>query len=499
VDELEIRGTDQTERATTNVEDLERITNRFVETGGIRMHIAEAGSGPLVVLLHGFPEFWYSWRHQLVALAESGFHAVAPDQRGFSRTDRPEEVERYTMLHLVGDVVGLLDALGEEQAVVAGHDWGAPVAWNAALMRPDRIRGAIALSIPYRPRGSAPPLATLRARLGDRFYMVYVQSPRVADAELARDVAATFRRWLAGASSDMKLMVVPEGGDLNDLWPEPDELPGWLSQEDLEMFVAAYEESGFTGGLNWYRNLDRNWELTAPWHHAPVDVPALFIAGERELDYPGIRKGVENLPNVVRELRRIVLLSKTGHWVQQERPAEVNAAMLGFLDSLPDASGSIRSLLGPMRSGLGGRASTPPVGAHLRSAATKIHRAPGPRPIPRVVVEQPATPIVGTCLQAIPGAVDPRGGHEGQDSLDEGARRPLRRGSERERSRDPHHDRMPAGDGVDRTAGDALGGGSLCAHEVPERLAQSQELPVLRATEPGRPALLSLPCARVRR
>ena len=120
---------------------MKDITHRFVETNGIRMHIAEAGSGPPVLLLHGFPEFWYSWRHQLVALAEAGFHAVAPDQRGYGRTDRPEEVEAYTMLHLVGDVVGLMEALGADQAVVAGHDWGTHVAWNTALMRPDRSAG----------------------------------------------------------------------------------------------------------------------------------------------------------------------------------------------------------------------------------------------------------------------------------------------------------------------------------------------------------------------
>lgn len=317
---------------------MTEIAHRFVESNGIRMHIAEAGAGPLVLLLHGFPEFWYSWRHQLVALAEAGFHAVAPDQRGFGRTDRPEGVADYTMLHLVGDVVGLLDALGAERAVVAGHDWGAPVAWNTALMRPDRVRGVIALSVPYRPRGSAPPIATMRARFGDRFYVVYIQTPGVADGELARDVQATFRRWLYGASGDGApiRMTVPDGGGLNDMWPEPDELPGWLTQQDLDTFAAAFAESGFTGGLNWYRNIDRNWELTAPWHHAPVAAHALFIAGDRELDLvPGVRKGVENLHKVVPNLRRTVLLPGCGHWVQQERPAEVSAEMIEFVRSLP--------------------------------------------------------------------------------------------------------------------------------------------------------------------
>src|SRR5579864_2853685 len=135
------------------------ITHRFIEINGIRMHVVEAGTGPLVLLLHGFPESWYSWRHQLAALADAGFHAVAPDQRGYGQTERPEPIEAYSMFHLVGDVIGLLDALGEEQAVVVGHDWGAPVAWHTALFRPDRVRGVVGLSVPYRPRTPRPPLS----------------------------------------------------------------------------------------------------------------------------------------------------------------------------------------------------------------------------------------------------------------------------------------------------------------------------------------------------
>ena len=241
------------------------------------------------------------------------------------------------MLHLVGDIVGLLDALGAERAVVAGHDWGAPVAWNTALLRPDRVRGVIALSVPYRPRGSAPPIATLRARFGERYYPVYVQTPGVADAELARDVPATFRRWLYGASGDGPAIatIVPPGGSLLDLWPEPDALPGWLTQQDIDTFATAFADSGFTGGLNWYRNLDRNWALTAPWHHAQVRTPALFIAGERELHFQGGKEAVERLLAAAPNLRRAVVLPKCGHWVQQERPAEVNAAMIDFLRSLP--------------------------------------------------------------------------------------------------------------------------------------------------------------------
>jgi pimeloyl-ACP methyl ester carboxylesterase len=365
------------------------ITHRYLDVGGLRMHIAEAGTGPLVLLLHGFPESWYSWRHQLAALAEAGLHAVAPDQRGYCRTgppgggERPDSVSDYTILHLTGDVIGLMDALGEERAVVAGHDWGAPVAWHTALLRPDRVRGVIGLSVPYTPRGSSPPLALLRAGLGDAFYMVYFQQPGVADAELSRDLPATFRRVLSsasgrpdgtvsgrpdgiatagtatagtasagtasagtapeGAGPDSTAPergpgppVVPPGGGFLDLCPEPAVLPDWLTSQDIDAYVADYAESGFTGPLNWYRNLDRNWELTAAWHHAPVTVPALYLAGDHDLvlSFLGGRDRLARLRDCAPRLREPVLLAGCGHWTQQERPGEVSAAMIGFISEL---------------------------------------------------------------------------------------------------------------------------------------------------------------------
>src|SRR5215470_117660 len=223
---------------------LAGVTHRVVDVGGLSMHIAEAGTGPLVLLLHGFPESWYSWRHQLTALAAAGYHAVAPDQRGYGRTGGPDDAASYTMLHLAGDVIGLMDALGAEQAVLAGHDWGAPVAWNTALLRPDRIRGVAGLSVPYLPRGSEPPVETLRAVYTDGFYICYFQQPGVADAELSRDPRATFRRMLYAASGDNTasgIPVVPPGAGFLDLCPDPDELPGglpsWLTRQDIEAFA----------------------------------------------------------------------------------------------------------------------------------------------------------------------------------------------------------------------------------------------------------------------
>src|SRR5216683_1725592 len=178
------------------------ITHRTVETNGIRMHLAEMGQGPLVVLCHGFPESWYSWRHQLEALAEAGYRAVAPDMRGYGQTDRPEAIDQYTLLHLVGDMIGLIDALGVERAVIAGHDWGAPVAWHAALLRPDRFRGVIGLSVPYRPRGRVRPTTVMPQTDDAVFHQLYFQEPGVAEAEYNPNARAVFRSGLIGISGD---------------------------------------------------------------------------------------------------------------------------------------------------------------------------------------------------------------------------------------------------------------------------------------------------------
>ena len=320
---------------------LPGIRHRYLDARGLRMHVAEAGQGPLVLLLHGFPECWYSWRHQLTALAEAGFHAVAPDQRGYCRTGGPQAADQYTILHLAGDVIALMDALGEQRAFVAGHDWGAPVAWHTALLRPDRVRGVIGLSVPYRPRGSRRPVPAMRSQIGDNFYMVYFQQPGVAEAELGRDPRETFTRVLYGASGDAPLAppLIPPGGGFLDMCGVPPAEPGlpeWLTGHDIGVFAAEYEHAGFTGPLNWYRNLDRNWELTAAWHHAPVTVPALFIAGDRDLvvAFSGGRGMLPRLRDCAPALREPVLLDGCGHWTQQERPHQVSQAMIAFIRDL---------------------------------------------------------------------------------------------------------------------------------------------------------------------
>jgi pimeloyl-ACP methyl ester carboxylesterase len=320
--------------------DTTAITHRTVDVNGLQLHLAEAGpaDGPVVLLLHGFPECWYSWRHQLAALAAAGFHAVAPDQRGYARSDAPAAVEAYTVLHLVGDAVGVLDALGAERAVVVGHDWGAPVAWHTALLRPDRVRGVVGLSVPFLPRGTAPPTEGLARRFGPGHYMLHFQTPGVADAELAADPRATFRRLLSrtsGGAAPPSLVVEP-GGDFLDVLPEPSELPDWLTEADLDTYVAEYGGRGFTGGLNWYRNLDRNWELTAAWQGAPITVPALYLAGEQDLVVAGVPFDglVDTLRRSLTDLRGATALPGCGHWTQQERPDEVSAAIVEFAKAL---------------------------------------------------------------------------------------------------------------------------------------------------------------------
>jgi pimeloyl-ACP methyl ester carboxylesterase len=245
------------------------------------------------------------------------------------------------MLHLTGDVIALMDALGEQRAVVAGHDWGAPVAWHTALLRPDRVRGVIGLSVAYRPRGSRPPIAAMRSMYGDRFYIVYIQQPGVADAELAADPRQTFTRMLRSASGEGpatgRAPVVPEGGGFLDMSAAEASgaapLPAWLTSEDIDVFVTEFRDAGFTGPLNWYRNIDRNWELTAAWHHAPVTVPALFIAGDRDLVI-GARQTLPQLREVAPGLRDAIVLPGCGHWTQQERPDEVSEAMISFIREL---------------------------------------------------------------------------------------------------------------------------------------------------------------------
>jgi pimeloyl-ACP methyl ester carboxylesterase len=283
----------------------------------------------------------------LHALADAGFHAVAPDVRGYGQTDRPQQIDQYTRLRLTGDMLGLLDALREQTAVIAGHDWGAPVAWHAALLRPNRFRAVIGLSVPFIPRGPALP-TSLMPQTGDAFfYQLYFQTPGVAEAELELNVRRTIRSLLYTASGDL-----PRSGEETstgrcrdgfapgcflDRMVNPAMLPRWLTDADIDFYVQEFARTGFAGGLNWYRNHDRSWELLAPFAGARVTVPALYVAGARDLvvAFRGMDQLIANLAHFVPQLRKTILLPGCGHWTQQERAGEVNDAMIEFLGHLP--------------------------------------------------------------------------------------------------------------------------------------------------------------------
>ena len=326
---------------------MTEVNHRTVEANGIPVHLAEAGSGRPVLLCHGFPESWLSWRHQLKALAEAGYRAIAPDMRGYGQTGQPDEIDKYTLFHLVGDMVGVLDALGAPQAVVVGHDLGAPVAWHCALLRPDRFRAVAALSVPFIPRGSARPTSVMPETDSSLFYQLYFQTPGVAEAELGRDPRDTIRRLLYSGSGDVPREsdnalggdapgMVPRTGGFLTRTIDPPALPGWLTEADIDFYAGEFARTGFRGGLNWYRNIDRNWELLASFAGARVMVPALYMAGDRDLvvRFPRVDQLIANLKLFVPNLTKTIMLPDCGHWTQQERASEVNAALVAFLREL---------------------------------------------------------------------------------------------------------------------------------------------------------------------
>ena len=272
-----------------------------------------------MVLCHGFPELAFSWRRQVPALTGAGFRVVAPDMRGYGGSSAPAEVEAYDVVALCGDMCGLLDALGEQEALFVGHDWGAWLVWHLALLHPERVRAVAGLSVPFVPRAPAPPVPIMRRHLGEDFYIVWFQEYGVADEALARDVRRTLttsRQWTAQWADEDR----------------PARRPQWLSEDELEVYVEAFERTGFTGGLNWYRNMDRNWELTASVAERRVEQPALFVTGERD----PVRSFMpaEAMRGWVTDLRGEVVIKGAGHWTQQQEPEAVNAALLDFLGGL---------------------------------------------------------------------------------------------------------------------------------------------------------------------
>lgn len=317
-------------------------TERFVETNGVRLRVTEAGDreAPVVVLAHGFPELAFTWRHQIPALAEAGYHVLAPDQRGYGGSSKPSAVEAYNVVELSADIVGLLDSDvggGAERAVIVGHDFGAVVAWAAPLLHPDRFSGVVGLSFPPVPRPRVPTTQAFRKVFGENFfYILYFQDVGPADEELDRDPAATLRKLMGMESSidetaSLRMLAPGPEGFLARI-PDPGGPPEWLSGDEFDRYVAEFAQGGFTAPLNWYRCFDRNWELTATTPAETIAVPSLFIGGADDptLAYtPRDRVG-----EVVTGEYREVMIDGAGHWLPDQRPAEVTELLLDFLAGL---------------------------------------------------------------------------------------------------------------------------------------------------------------------
>ena len=307
---------------------------RYVETNGIRMAVYEEGKGPPVVLCHGFPELAYSWRHQIPALAAAGFHAIAPDQRGYGLTDRPQPVDAYDIHHLTGDLVGLLDAMKLEKAVFVGHDWGGIVAWGMAQLHPKRVAGVIGVNTPHRPRAPMEPIALMRALWGDDMYIVFFQKPGEADRILGADAKKTlrffFRKWTMTIEEFDKRPASEKNLALVSALQSDES--GWMGEnlldaDELKFYAAAFERPGFTGGINWYRNFTRNWQTTEGVSEK-IEVPCLMVMAENDIVLrPSMADGMETLvPDLEKHL-----IKNCGHWTQAEQPEELNRVMTSWL------------------------------------------------------------------------------------------------------------------------------------------------------------------------
>lgn len=308
----------------------------YITTNGIRMAVFEEGEGFPVVFSHGFPELAYSWRHQLPALAAAGYRAIAPDQRGYGLTDRPEAVEAYTIHEICADLVGLLDALKIDKAVFCGHDWGGMVVWTMPLLYPERVAGVIGVNTPFMPRAPMAPISMLRAARGEDNYVVAFQEPGVADAALAKDVRKTFELmmrksnlWDAEKFAELPADAPERKFEMLKMLEVADDLPGKLvlPEKALDFYVSTFKKTGFTGGINWYRNIDRNWENTAELEYK-IDVPCLYVGAEDDMVLPpSMMNGMERfLPNLEKQI-----IKECGHWTQQEKPGELNRILLDWL------------------------------------------------------------------------------------------------------------------------------------------------------------------------
>ncbi|CAL5397290.1 unnamed protein product [Camellia sinensis] len=317
---------------------MEEIEHRMVNLNGINMHLAEKGQeGPVVLFLHGFPEIWYTWRHQIAAFAGLGYRAVAPDLRGYGDTDAPGSAASYTSHHLVGDIVALIHSLGVDQAFIVAHDWGAMVAWYLCLFRPDKVRAFVSLTMPFRPRNpKMKPVQIMRAFFGDDYYMCRFQKPGEIEAEIAKyGTKEVLKKILTDRKPGPPYLSKENPFGISQ--ETNTALPSWFSEDDLNYYTKKFEQKGFTGGLNYYRALDLNWELTAPWTRAQVKVPVKFIVGDKDMIYttPGIKEYVHNggfKKDVPLLEEPVVVMEGVGHFINQERAQEINSQILDFFN-----------------------------------------------------------------------------------------------------------------------------------------------------------------------
>ncbi|WP_423488036.1 alpha/beta fold hydrolase [Mycobacteroides sp. PCS013] len=325
---------------------VSQITHRQLSVNGIDMHVAEQGEGPAVVLCHGFPGLWYTWRHQLAALSAAGYRAIAPDMRGYGRTTAPRDVTAYDRNTTVNDLVSLLDALDLHDAVFSGHDFGAHLVWDMPAWAGDRVRALIQLSVPRTRRLPVTPSVGFNHLASQHFtHLEYFQEPGVAESELdaqPKTFLATLFHALSGANRyldcwDHPARVGDKRNGYLDVLPSPPPLPwNWLSEQDLDYYAAEFTRTGFTGGLNWYRAEDLVWSQNEHLHDRPIGVPVTFIAGSADpvLEMLG-RDPMTAMADLVPGLRSVLIVEGAGHFVQMERPDAVNTAMIEFLGSLP--------------------------------------------------------------------------------------------------------------------------------------------------------------------
>ncbi|MCP5029589.1 MAG: alpha/beta hydrolase [Actinomycetia bacterium] len=326
------------------------VEHNTIQGNGINIHYVSKGEGPLVVFCHGWPESWYSWRHQIPVVADAGYRAVAVSMRGYGGTDAPQDIGAYTINHLVGDVVAVVNGLGEDTAVVVGHDWGAPVAWYSALMRPDMFRAVAALSVPFIPPiGGLPAGVTMNDMMAqaagpDRdYYRLFFQEPGKAEADLEADVQRSMLGALYSISGDAVANgdleegwdgFFPAGQTMSEQFIVPDELPSWLTEEDLQFYVDEITRTGFRGGFNWYRNINALPACLAPWVGTTIKQPAFYMGGSTDMIAGNTPEAIEGTRAALPDLRHLEILEGAGHWLQQERPDEVNRALLAFLAGL---------------------------------------------------------------------------------------------------------------------------------------------------------------------